>query len=190
MPADIAALWQRLDAALTKHAPAVLETLAGPAKPEAVSKLEAEFGLALPVALKLSWAIHDGQQSEEQDRPLFADLPFFGVASVRAERKQMRELAKELGDLSEVDDFVAWHALVADGIGQISGPVKARNYDPKWLPIGSFNGDVFRYLDFDPAPGGVVGQVIEVDPECVSWRVIAPSFDVLLATFVEALEAG
>jgi hypothetical protein len=58
------------------------------------------------------------------------------------------------------------------------------------VPIGSFNGDVFRYVDMDPAPGGTVGQVIEVDPEAVSWRVLAPSFGDLLARFADALEAG
>lgn len=191
MPHDIPTLWRRIDAALERHAPAVRATLAGPAREKDIAALEKKLGVPLPPDLRQSWAIHDGQDPEAaEDQPLFGDMPFHGLAAVADEREQARELAKMLGQLKQVDDFVAWHALVADGIGTIDGPVKARDYDPAWVPIGSFNGDVFRYVDLDPAPGGAIGQVIEVDPEAVSWRVLAPSFGDLLARLADELEAG
>lgn len=186
----IEALWTRLQAALAKHAPAVLESLGKPAKAASVAKLEAEFGMQIPGALKRSWAIHDGQDRDDDSNLLFVDFPFFSVAAVREEMKQMRVVAKSLGTIDDQDDFVAWHALVADGVGTIDGPVKARDFNPKWLPIGSVNGNIFRYIDLDPAPGGTLGQVIEVDPEGVSWRVVAASFAALLERFTVALEAG
>jgi cell wall assembly regulator SMI1 len=192
MTHDIAALWRRIDTALARHAPAVLDSLAGPAKAATLARLEAELGAPLPDDLKSSWAIRDGQDADAGDDQLglFGDFPWLSVAAVRAERKEMRELAKTLGQLDQGDDFAAWHALVADGIGFIDGPVKARDYHPLWIPIGSFDAGVFRYVDLDPAPGGRVGQVIEIDVEGLAWRVLAPSFADLLARFADALEAG
>lgn len=190
MAHDIETLWRRIDAALGKHAPAVLETLSGPASGKQLAALEKELGQPLPDDLRRTWAVHDGQDDEIEEHLLFADFPFYGVARARAARKEGRVVAKMLGVDKQTDDLVAWHALVADGIGSIDGPVKARDHHDAWLPIGACNGDVFRYLDLDPAPGGTVGQVIEVDPESVSWRVLAPSFGDLLARYAEALEAG
>ncbi len=190
MAHDIEGLWRRIDAALGKHAPAVLETLSGPASAKQLAALEKELGQPVPDDLRRSWAVHDGQDDEVEEHQLFADFPFYGVARARAARKEGRVVAKMLGVDKQKDDLVAWHALVADGIGSIDGPVKARDHHEAWLPIGACNGDVFRYLDLDPAPGGTLGQVIEVDPESVSWRVLAPSFGDLLARYAEALEAG
>jgi cell wall assembly regulator SMI1 len=190
MAHDIESLWRRIDAALGKHAPAVLETLSGPASAKSLAALEKELGQPVPDDLRRSWAVHDGQDDEVEQHLLFADFPFYGVARTRAARKEARVVAKMLGVDKQADDLVAWHALVADGIGSIDGPVKARDHHEAWLPIGAYNGDVHRYLDLDPAPGGTVGQVIEVDPESVSWRVLAPSFGDLLARYADALEAG
>ena len=46
------------------------------------------------------------------------------------------------------------------------------------------------YFDYDPAPGGVMGQVIEVDPECCSYEVLATSFDEFLSLYSNQLKAG
>jgi len=190
MPHDIEALWRRIDAALERHAPLVRTTLREPAKDKEIAALEKAVGVALPEDLKRSWRIHDGQDDRGQDACLFGDFPFHSLDAVRDERELTREVAGTLGHLNQKDDPEAWVALVAEEIGTIDGPVKARDYHPRWVPIGSVNGDVFRYVDLDPAAGGTVGQVIEVDPECVSWRVLAPSFGDFLARYADALEAG
>ena len=41
---------------------------------------------------------------------------------------------------------------------------------------GTMNGDVFWFLDLDPAPGGTPGQVVRVDVKCSMWDVLAPSW--------------
>jgi cell wall assembly regulator SMI1 len=189
MAHDIDALWRRIDAALGKHFPHVFDTLAGPADPGDLAQLEKELGSPLPDDLKRSWAVHDGQH-DGVELGLFGDFPYFSIAAARAEREEMRGLAEMMGQLDQADDPAGWHALVADGIGFVDGPVKPRDHHPGRIPVGSFNGDVFRIVDVDPVPGGQVGQVIEIDPESVSWRVIAPSFGDLLSRFADRLEAG
>ena len=57
-------------------------------------------------------------------------------------------------------------------------------------PITSMNGDVCRYLDFDPAEGGETGQVIEVDAECCTHQVLASSFEEFLAGYAQQLRTG
>lgn len=63
-------------------------------------------------------------------------------------------------------------------------------YSPDWIPVMDFNADVFWALDFDPVQAGVNGQLIEVDWEATSWRVVARSFADFLAGYVQNLEAG
>ena len=52
------------------------------------------------------------------------------------------------------------------------------------------NGSVFRYFDYDPAPGGVAGQIIEVDRDFFSYEVIANTFTELLTNHVADLKSG
>ena len=46
-------------------------------------------------------------------------------------------------------------------------------------------GTSMLYLDFDPAPGGVVGQVVRYLHDPDSYAVIAPGFDAYLAQLIE-----
>jgi hypothetical protein len=46
-------------------------------------------------------------------------------------------------------------------------------------------GTSMLYLDFDPAPGGVVGQVVRYLHDPDSYVVIAPGFDAYLAQLIE-----
>lgn len=54
----------------------------------------------------------------------------------------------------------------------------------------TLDGQQMRALDFDPAPGGVEGQLIEVDLEGCTWRVVAPSFPAFLHGYADDLERG
>lgn len=43
-----------------------------------------------------------------------------------------------------------------------------------WLPIaGDADGCITIYIDFDPAPSGSVGQIIQVYPEATEWHLLA-----------------
>jgi len=46
-------------------------------------------------------------------------------------------------------------------------------------------GSSMLYLDFDPAPGGTVGQVVRYLHDPDSYRVIAPSFDAYLQQLID-----
>jgi cell wall assembly regulator SMI1 len=78
----------------------------------------------------------------------------------------------------------------ADVAGELDPRVRTRIGSHHWLPFADCNGDVTRYIDFDPTSQGTLGQVIEVDPEGLSWRCLAPSFASYLAGHVARLERG
>jgi len=83
-----------------------------------------------------------------------------------------------------------WKEMATDKRIYISGPVKPHESHTNWLPISNQNGDILRYLDFDPAEGGTSGQVIEVDLVEGRWEVLAPSFDAFLSKFHDELTSG
>lgn len=159
-----------------------------PASEKEITAYEKELGITLPSPLVRLWALHDGQKLTATDQCLFDYFPFYSIKRSRKERKDLRTLAIELGTENESDDFVAWAKSARAKIITVRGPVKARAYNKLWIPLGSFGGTVFRFIDMDPAPGGHLGQVIEHSLEGLSWRVLAPSFTSFLKQITSAVK--
>ncbi len=88
-----------------------------------------------------------------------------------------------------VDDPESWAYLVDTNDLSLTGPVRPIVGAPGCLMVGDMNGDVHWYLDFDPAPGGTLGQVVRVDIECGQWDVMAPSWRELLLRYADDLES-
>jgi cell wall assembly regulator SMI1 len=68
--------------------------------------------------------------------------------------------------------------------------VKEDIWNSRWIPFASDESGNFLCVDYDPAKGGDIGQVIlwASDPPYV--EVIAPSFRAWLEQFANDLEAG
>ena len=183
---DIRSIWQRLESWGESNAPNMLEDLNPPADDAAISVLEDQLGLQLPDAFKTTLQIHDGE-NDGWPCKVFADRgAFLPATRIADEWRQRQEIAGQI----DLDDDMDPEELAREGIISVSGPVNAVMFDRAWIPIMDCNGDVFWALDFNPANGGVAGQVIEVDWECCSWTVIAKSFQELLESYVDELEAG
>ena len=97
--------------------------------------------------------------------------------------------------LIEVKPAMDGASLAAESVREemihVDGPVWAVSFHRAWIPFMELNGgDRTWYIDCAPAPGGVSGQVIEVDPECMQWSVRAASFGAFLEGYVADLESG
>jgi cell wall assembly regulator SMI1 len=184
---EVAALWQRLERWAAEHAPSIAEKLNGPATPQDLAAMNAAFRGKLPQDFQDSLRIHDGEAEDAWPCQVWADSGqlLTCVESLKL-RAQMLKLHASLG----MDDLERASQLIADGIIFVEGPVKPLGFSSHWVPLMQCNGDIFWHLDLDPAPGGAVGQVIEVDPECCSWKVLAPSYTAFLRAYVEELEGG
>ena len=174
---------------LTIHSPQTLAHLNGPASHAQIDEVEAQIGMSLPPAFKEFLTRHDGEDGETW-------LALFGdgnqLLSCQAIVDQYT-LDQELGLRfynPEMGTIAFWKDRVARNVIRIKGTVKPLVLHPKWIPLTCMNGNVFRYIDFDPAPGGTPGQIIEVDPECCSYQVLASSFDELLDHYLAQLLRG
>jgi cell wall assembly regulator SMI1 len=178
---SIANSWQRIEHHARQNAPTMLAELRGGASTEDLDSL-ATLGLPLPDDLLDSLRRHDGEAETSWGNLLAGGGRLLSSKAIIEHHGMLAQaLAGFDDDAGLVDDLEP-----AVGIG----PVRALTWSKHWLPIIDMNGDVSWYLDFDPAPGGTVGQVIRVDPESGEWLVCAPSFAAFLADYADALERG
>jgi len=179
-------LWERLETWAKDNAPSMAEDLAQGATSAEIEELEAIVGIALPVELRDSLAIHNGE-NDGWPCKIFADRgAYLSTQRIAEQWKSYQEIASQLDATYDSDP----DELIRDGIINVEGPVRPVMFDPAWLPIMECNGDVFWALDFAPGDGGTNGQVIEVDWEGCSWRVVATSFQALVEDYVDELESG
>ena len=171
---------KRLESCLQANSPHGITRLNAPATDDGLAMLEAATGLTLPMALRVVLKAHDGGS----DSNVLGDDFDFLSTTLMAEHWRMHV------------DVLAY--LPPEALSDEFDPEVMAHCDPgvrplvanrRWLPFADSNGDVTRYIDFDPALGGRLGQVIEVDPEATEWRVLAPSFHDFLSDRVRKLEA-
>ncbi len=181
---EVHATWQRLEAWATANAPVMLSELRGPAEPDALARFEAESGLVLPEGLRASLLLHDGEEGSHYCCAWADAGELFGTTEMLEHWRRMQQMADE-PDPEEIAENMR------EGLIEVEGPVWAVACHKAWIPFMALNGgDVCWHVDLEPAPGGTVGQVIEVDLECAQWRVRSPSFEAFLADYVGALERG
>lgn len=182
------AAWSRIEAWLTSNLPSALTNLRPPSTAEDLAQLEATLARSLPPALRAYLTLHDG----EQDGWVSSALPdghwLLPCAQLAELWQQQASLAEEEGGTEDAFDF--WKAQVEDGIIFVQGPVKPKFGSRAWVPFSTMDGHVQRFVDLDPAPGGLEGQVIEVDLESCTYRVLSPSFADFLEVYATSLEQG
>lgn len=181
---EIGQLWERLEDWASTYAPEMIRELAPPASEDEIADVEDQFGIPLSKAFKDCLRIHNGETDGWPSR-VFADMgAYLPTQRIVDEWESRRSIACDLDDMEDPDE------LIRDGIIEVSGPVQPVMFHDAWLPIMECNGDVFWALDFAPGDGGADGQVIEVDWEGCSWKVIADSFQTFVENYVNELESG
>ncbi|MCG8592317.1 MAG: SMI1/KNR4 family protein [Proteobacteria bacterium] len=180
----VRSLWERLESWGRDNAPSMLEELQPPADAASLSALETTLGRPLPPELHALLCLHDGE-----DGPSWCSAWPGGGELLPAQ--QIGELWDRMLQFEDDSSAAETAELQAAGDIQVGGPVRVASFRRGWVPFMALNGgDVVWYVDEDPAPGGNVGQVIEVDLECGRWNVQAPSLEAYLRELVEALEGG
>ena len=184
--ATVTESWDTLMNWLAEHLPAALGSLAPPASEAAINEAEAVLGRSMPADWQALYRRHNGEILEVPPG-VFDDGHRFLPLQQLAELAQMaRTHAIPADELS----LSAWKQGIEAGLISVHGPVKPLAGSPDWIPFTSMNGDITRYLDFDPAPGGTPGQIIETDPEAGVYCVLAPSLEEFLANYVAGLQSG
>ena len=190
-PNRAVAAWDRIVAWLTEHAPPVAGRLNGPASETELAKLDSDLTAAdptfvhgVPADLAAVLRRHDGGRDAGvlPGGPDFDEYPFdlLPAADIAEERRLwMRAEAEHPMD----EDDLAYAADESDP------EVRRVGFDPAWLPFGEVGGNVLC-LDFHPAEGGTVSQVISHNHENAGNRLLAPSLADYLKSAAEAFEGG
>jgi cell wall assembly regulator SMI1 len=182
------AAWQRIKQALGELLPEAVDNLQGPVSEDRLKEVESELGVRFPEALRVSLMLHNGDGDESVTGAMPDCHRYLPVEEIRATWRMGKELSASMDGTADTPEH--WRALVEDGIIFVNGPVKPLAGSDKWIPFSDMEGAVQRYVDFDQAPGGTPGQVIEIDPEGCSYEVIAPSFLAFLESYAAGLEQG
>jgi cell wall assembly regulator SMI1 len=180
--ADVAQLaWAQIESWVQQHSARGSSSLNGPASQVDLVAVESYTGLTLPEALRVVLTLNDGEVGSS----VFGD-GFEFLSS--------REIVEHWRAHLNVLEYLPADALTGrfdpEVMSECDSGVKCLIASRNWLPFADNNGNATRYIDFDPATGGRVGQVIEVDPESTTWRVLAPSFGAYLAEHVKNRRAA
>ena len=169
-------LWTRLETFLQKNAPQIYDGLAPGATEAEIAETEARCGFPFPAHVRQSYLRHNGQVFDgPQFIPDYWDLLPLSTISDYWE--------DNIADLEYLKDEMR------DDVDK-SPAVKPVFLDRAWVPIAADVGGNRICLDFDPAPSGNVGQIVEYDHEAYRQRCLAPSFRVWMEMIVGDLETG
>ena len=178
-------IWSRIETFLQQNSPQIYIGLAPGATEAEIAETEARCGFPFPADVRQSYLRHNGQRPPgPQDLNMGAGGEFipcyFGLLSMPAVADEWQDNIDTIEDIK--DDMPG-------GEGADFG-VKAVFLDPAWVPFAKDIGGNQICLDFDPAPGGNIGQIVEFDHEAEGQRCLAPSFRAWMEMIAGDLETG
>jgi len=171
------------------NTPRILDQLNGPATKIKVDYVENNLSMVMPDSLRMLLMLHDGEFGSDWDAFLGNGNTMLGCEHMVKKHAFEKKIFTEKSIEQQLQKIEEWKEISLEGNLDIKGQVYPFESCSRWMPITVCNGDVFRYLDFYPAPGGIKGQVIEVDYECHRYEVLASSFNEMLASYLEDLKA-
>lgn len=174
-------LWQRLESWGQANSPAMLEDLNPGADHADVVSLQDSLGIELPTSFVESLKIHNGENDGWPYKAFAGHGAYLSIENILKNWSLRKQVAFEMA---------AYKEELQEREIEVEGPVKPVSFSPKWVPFMDCNSDIFWAMDFDPQEGGVIGQIIEVDFEGASWRVVADSFERFFHGYVSSLEAS
>lgn len=168
-------IWDRIEAWLAEHAPAVLAGLNGPASEQEIDATERALGVTLPEDVRATYRRHNG--SNKDGAALFDYWGFMPLASIQ-------DISKILNDLRTRGDFDGYQN---DG----NASVMSREWwNPKWVPFAANGSGDHICIDLAPGPRGHLGQVVEWIHDAAERPIRARDLRTFFSTFAKELKRG
>jgi cell wall assembly regulator SMI1 len=167
-------VWNRIERWLAANVPDILDGLNPGATMREIEETETFLGVTFPEDVRASYLIHNGQSSESG--ALFGTFQLLALENIRDEWSVWK-------DLLDAGDF-------DDARSEPDGPIVTDWWHPRWIPLTYNGGGDHHCLDLAPAPGGDVGQIIEMWHDDAARCVEARSFRAWLETYADELEQG
>lgn len=179
---SIERLWWRIENWMQRHAPERWQQLAPGATEEALHRLETILDITLPDDVRASYRRHDGGYTM---KPV-TSMRILSIKSIIDYWHMLMELLDDEEWASQPIYHFTDERLLRSGWHP--GPIQQAWWHKRWVPFAEDNAGNLCCLDLAPAPGGVVGQILDWDHECGPSCTDFPSFRHLLSAFVDQLE--
>ncbi len=173
--------WQGLKNWCKQYLPELLDNLNPGTTVRELDEFEAAIGQRLPIDVRESYLIHNGQKNEGDlyVTGLLFGMPILPLSEALREWENWRELD------SINDEFKEGFAFSAP-----SGAVRPDYTNPGWIPLTSDGGGNHIGIDLAPDRNGVVGQVIIFGCDEDTKYVVADCWAAFLNNVAFELEAG
>lgn len=178
MDVQLEQIWEEIESWDSVHRnPALGSYLNDAAPDEVVSGLNRQLGVELPADFLDSLRRHDGTAGWTTE---FHSGSFYSSTEMPGKLEDMRGIAQDLLDAEGADGVSVDMTLTPTGL------VKNVFWSAGWIP---FHGTDWSEtcFDFDPAEGGAVAQIIEVDWEGSWVRGVAGNYADFLRLCAEGL---
>lgn len=175
---DIAPVLARLDAWYGAHLPADKYVFNSPASEAQLDAFERLVGLKLPHSYRQLYMWHDGENDDRWGH--IYGLPLLPLDHAAADWKGWKRTLEGFGGNRYAIPGGAWP----------EGAVDPAYANPRWIPLTNDGSSGHIGLDFDPWPGGRVGQVILFGRDEDVKIVLAESLGQFLDWIAGLLESG
>lgn len=175
---DIVPVLARLDAWFAAHLPADRYRFNPPATEAEIDTFEKLVGLQLPRSYRQLYLWHDGENDDRWGH--IYGLPLLPLAEAASQWKAWNRVLGDFGGNRYAIPGGAWPR----------GAVDPAYINPRWIPLTHDGSGNHIGLDFDPWPGGRVGQVILYGRDEDVKAVLAESLGKFLEWIAGLLESG
>lgn len=207
-------IWKRLEMGFERLDASILwEAFRPGATDTEIQETEGFLGITLPDDVKTSYQIHNGSGGKELiGDPDQMTYQFYSLSEMMSDWQQERNLQREIDQRAEQSrqEQKRHQSQPGDGIKEnglqdieetflgfdqqvrCNPPDRGWWWHPKWLPLLRSGSGVRLCLDLAPGPAGQIGQIIKLDVDSTDQcpSVVASSWQALLLTFAQDLEAG
>jgi cell wall assembly regulator SMI1 len=175
---DIAPVLARLDSWYAANLPTDKYMFNPPASDAQLDALESLIGFEVPSSYRQLYRWHDGENDDRWGH--IYGLPLLPLEQAAAEWQQWQRTLAGIGGNRYVVPGGAWP----------DGAVDPAYINPRWIPLTADGSGGHIGLDFDPWPGGRVGQVILFGRDEDVKVVLAESLGRFLEWIAGLLESG
>lgn len=175
---DIKPVLARLDAWYAANLPADKYVFNPPATEAQLDEFERLVGIEMPLSYRQLYRWHDGENDDRWGH--FYGLPLLPLKRAAAALEQWKRTLAEFGGNRYPFPGGAWP----------EGAVDPAYTNPHWIPLTGDGSSNHIGLDFDPWPGGRIGQVIIFGRDEEVKVVLAESLGKFLEWIAGLLESG
>lgn len=206
-PPPVAHSWRKIERWLESNYEELLDNLGEGCTQNDINELEHELDCSLPLELRESLMIHDGQERPGLPTGMLFSTMLLDCEEIVQERRNWKTVNDEYLSAAQMSTPVSssaasssaappqqgasWRSDLLDRQdSQPPGAVQKAYAHPAWIPLARDWGGNHIAIDLAPGPAGKWGQVIIFGRDYDCKYVIARSWAAFLATFADDLCSG